>query len=794
MLLRILFILFLFLQSATAQTNISGTVLDSSNVPVEMATVVLKKGAIIIGNTLTNENGKYSLTISEKEILTLSVYYVGIESQETVLNFTKDTTVNIVVSNSKLKLDEITVTAKNLVIERKIDRLVFNVENSIAATGGDAFDVLKITPGIIVKNEIASMIGKSSLRVMLNEKMVQLTGDELTNFLKSISAANISKIEVISNPSSKYDAEGNSGLINIKLKSTITDSWSSSANVAYIKNTYSTGRGGANFSYQKKKTTFFSNINLTSGSREITDQSKIHYADQLWTNKSPRKVTSNSLTGGLGIDYAVLDNWIIGCQYLGSSSDYSIKNFSSTKLFNNQNQIDSVINTNSDNKEIFSDHSANLSSTFNFDTLGKKMIVNLDYFQYQLNNNGTFQNNNFFSNETKTPGSYYSAHNTNNQQIQNYSTKIDFEHPIKWVNLSYGAKFASTTTNNNIKFYNTTTGESIIDLNKTNTFKYIENTEALYLSGSKKISAKWELQLGLRGEATQTTGNSKTLNQLNTYSYLKIFPTAYISYAMNESSTIALNYGRRINRPNYEQLNPFRLYSNPYLYVEGNPFLKPSFSDNLELNHTIKNFNTKVYYSSLTNGFQQIPVLDTATGTQQILVQNFYSTNTIGLSESFTFNKFQWWESNNSIDIYYSKSQSSSNITQRNVESFNAFLSTSNDFVLNKKRTLFFNITYWYNFPGNADLMRSTASSQLDASIKGFLLKKKITLSLSAQDIFSQNRPIYSMYSNGVLVEYKNYYDNRCVRISLSYQFGNNKINVSEKDPGNAEEKNRVGN
>lgn len=795
--MRIAIIISFILSSvmAMAQLSVTGKITDPSNLPLEFATVALKQGEAFVSTVYSDEKGFYKIDAPLKGNFILTVYYVGFNTNEINLEINKDTSVNITMSVSNASnLQEITIVNKKQVVEQKVDRLVFNVENSIAATGGDALDALKITPGIAVRNETISMIGKSGMRVMVNDKFIPLSGDELINFLKSIQVSSISKIEVITNPPAKYEAEGNSGIINIKLKTTNMDSWNSFINAAYVKNTYSTGRAGAGFNYRENKFSLYSNISGSDGARQITDQSKMFYPGQIWSNKSPRKVGVSNINGNIGLNYQVSPAWEIGAQYIGDVTNYKIDNNSQTTLTNINGLIDSTIQTISNTKENSGTHSGNINSTVNLDTLGKKIIMNLDYFTYKEDNDNAFYNHNFLADQSFIEGSYYSAQASSRQQIENYSAKMDVEFPLRMINLSYGGRIASTTTNNNIVFFNTTSGKDVIDIGRTNTFRYTERNEALYLSANKKLNEKWEAQAGLRTEATQTEGFSKTLDQTNDYNYIKFFPTAYISYTPNEKHTVTLNYGRRINRPNYEQLNPFRIYSNPYFYVEGNPFLQPSFSDNLELSHTYKNLSSKLYYSNVTNGYQQLPIVDAATNTQVITVQNFYHTDLVGLNESYLFNKYDWWESANSINIYYSISTSNSAITRSNLESFNAFVSTSNDFVLNKTKTLFFNLSYWYNFPGSADLASSNGFSQLDMSLKCLLLKSKLTLSISGNDLLYTNKPVYTLYSNGVKIQYKNYYDDRSVRISLVYKFGNSNVQVDEKEVGNTDEKNRVGN
>jgi hypothetical protein len=785
-------IFFMFLNALiNAQINIQGTLVDSTNAPVEFATLAVKEGNTVVGSSLSDLDGNYKISIPNKGSFLFQIFCVGFIAKEIKVDVTRDTIISFVLSKKESNLKEVVVTGKASVIERKVDRLVFNVENSVAATGGDALDALKITPGVLFNNEVLSMVGKSGLKLMINDKLVQLSGDELANFLRSISASNVSKIEVITNPSSKYDAEGNSGLINIRLKTARANTWNSTINGSFIKNTYSTGRGGASFNYQKKKVSIYSTLSVSQGARQITDQAKQYYTSQLLSTRAPRKVEIASLTGACGVDYSITNNWSVGAQYIGSGSKLNIDNKSVTTLFNQNNSIDSTLRTNSQSTENSGNHSININSSVNLDTTGKRILFNVDYFTYQSNTDGKLRNNNFLPDETATLNSFYSNNNISQLKTSNYSGKIDVENPLKVVNLSYGGKFSRTKTDNNLIFYNTTSGESIIDSNVTNKFGYDEQNVALYFSGNKKIN-KWDIQVGLRAENTQTKGTSYTLKQVSKYSYLKIFPTAYILYTANPSSSFLMNYGRRINRPNYEQLNPFRIYINPYSYVEGNPFLRPSFSDNIDLIYRYKNLENKLFYSNTKNGFQQLAIVDPNSIKQRMIVENFFNTDLYGISESFQFNKIDWWNSNNSFFMYYSISKSSSPITTNKLESFNSFASTSNDFTISESKKLYLNLSYFYSFPGTSDLSKKSASSQFDASVKILFFKKALSFAFAVQDIFSSNRPTYTQYSNGVKVEYKNYYDNRFLRVSLSYKFGNNKINVQKKEFGNADEKDRT--
>lgn len=779
-----LLLIILFQNQVFSQIKISGQIKNEKNNPVEFIEIQLQnKDSIIFKSELTNAEGKFILE-TEKGEYSLLVRQLGGIYHKQKISVNQDTYIGIInITEKTQQLQEVVITSKKKLIDRKVDRLIFNVENSISASGGDAIDALKITPRVKVKNDNISMIGKNNMSVMVDDKLILLTGDELINFLKSIPSDNIKSIEVITTPPAKYDAEGNSGLINIKLKKSKLNQWNASLRSSYIQSTYPKGSFGGNFDYQKNKLSLYSNLNYVNGSNAPVETNKIYYPLGLWNEENKRRDFQNSVNSRIGADYKVSEKFSVGMQYLGSFSKPKIVENSLTTIYNQTNsQIDSYINTLSENLGKNNNHSLNLNSAIVFDTIGKKMNINLDYFKFKNDDNRIFNTLNLLS-----------ANNTSLQDIENYSAKVDFEHPLKWINLSYGGKLSFIKTQNNVNYFDTTLGNPIFDPTQSNEFNYDENTQAIYLNGAKKLNEKWETQLGFRLENTQTEGVSKTLNQKNTNSYTKLFPTFYLTYSLNEKNSFSINYNKRINRPSYNRLNPFRWYSNPFSYTEGNPFLQPSFSNNLELNYTFNdNWSNSIYYSHTDNGFEQITIVDNTDNIQKTIAQNFFKTTIIGISESYTYNKLKWLSSTFSFDWNYSKSESLIPITNQNLNGSNAYFSISNDFNLNKNKTLLFNFSYWYNFKGTSDLDKNNAYSQLDASLKYFAFDKKLQISFNANDILSTNRPIYTSFTNNIQIDYKNYYDVRLFRLSLVYKFGNKNINVEKKEVGNQEEKERT--
>lgn len=779
-----LLLIILFKNQGFSQIKISGQIKDKKNNPIEFVEVQLQnKDSIIFKSELTNSVGKFILETEKGEFL-LIIRQLGVIYHSQKMSVNQDTDIGVItITEINQQLEEIVIVSKKKLIERKVDRLIFNVENSISASGGDAIDALKITPRVKVKNDNISMIGKNNMSVMVDDKLILLTGDELINFLKSIPSDNIKSIEVITTPPAKYDAEGNSGLINIKLKKSKLNQWNASLRSSYIQSTYPKGSFGGNFDYQKNKLSLYSNLNYVNGSNAPVETNKIYYPLGLWNEENKRRDFQNSVNGRIGADYKASEKWSVGLQYLGSFSKPKITENSLTSIYNQTNsQINYYINTLSENLVKNNNHSINLNSTVVFDTIGKKMNINLDYFEFKNDNNRIFNTL-----------SLLSANNTSLQDIENYSTKIDFEHPLKWINLSYGGKLSFIKTQNNVTYFDTTTGIPIFDQTQSNEFNYKENIQAIYLNGTKKLNEKWETQLGFRLENTQTEGVSKALNQKNTNNYAKLFPTFYLTYTPNETNSFSINYNKRINRPSYNRLNPFRWYTKPFSYSEGNPFLQPSFSNNIELNYTFNdNWSNSVYYSHTDNGFEQITIVDNTDNIQKTIPQNYFKTTIIGISESYTYDKLKWLSSTFTFDWNYSKSASLTPITNQNLNGSNAYFSTSNDFNLNKNKTLLFNFSYWYNFKGTSDLDKNNAYSQLDASIKYFAFDKKLQISFNANDILSTNRPIYTSFTNTIQIDYKNYYDVRLFRLSLVYKFGNKNINVEKKEVGNQEEKERT--
>jgi outer membrane receptor protein involved in Fe transport len=792
--IRIIIVALLFCSSPFfAQIKIAGKVIDAKNNPVEFAEVLLiDKDSIAIKSEMTNSNGDFILSAEVGDYL-LQVKQMGNILWKEKINAIKNIDLEVIkIIAKEEKLSEVVIKIQKKIIVRKVDRLVFNVENSISAIGGDAIDALKITPGIKVQNNSIKMIGKSAMSVMINDRIIQLSGDDLINYLKSIPSDNIKSIEVISTPPAKYDAEGNSGILNIQLKKVQINSWNASVRSSYAQLTYPAGSFGSNFSYNKNKLTILFDASYRKGSARDNENLTFYYPEELWNSVNNNKPSYTFLNSSLNLNYKLTKKTDIGLQILGGNGKLSKKNSNKATVNSISNDYVYEINTNGNDIKHNNNTSLNINSTTIIDTLGKKFSIDLDYFtfkedkdkQFNSYNNSILQNSSFIGN------------NISNQDISNYSAKIDFELPYEFANLSFGGKISFINNYSDASFFDLTSGDAVLDVSQSNIFNYKENTQALYFSAGKKMGKKWESKFGLRMETTQTNGNAEMQNQVNKNSYTKFFPSAYISYQFDDKNVFSLSYSKRVGRPSYWEMNPFRWYDNSNQYAEGNPFLQPSFTNNFQISHSYNNYlNSSIYVSKVQNGFGQLATFEEIDGNkiQKFIRLNYFDQNDIGLDESITYNLFSWWSCFANLTVYYSETNSKSNYVQPKFSGWGANFLNTNTITLNKAKTIFTELSYMYYYPTVSGIYTISDYSSLDFGFKILSLNKKLQISANAYDIFRSNKPQYLSVTNGVKQLSKNYYDERYFRISVKYNFGNSNISVNSRDLGNQDEKSRAG-
>jgi len=776
-----------------SQIIVKGKVKDSISY-IEFANVILMDvDNNFVSGSITNDEGSFTIK-SNKGKYNLKVSFIGYKDWvREVLVENKDIDLgNIQLIQSENKLEEVIISAKKPTIKRKVDRLIFNIENSIISSGGDAIDVLQKTPGVRVDRSSIGLIGKSSVRILINDRLSPLSGEDLVTYLRTLSSDDIAKIEVITNPPSKYEAEGNSGLINIVLKKVKKDFFVGNIRSTYREATYSSVFLGGGVTYQKNKLSLFVNINSGDGSIEVSETNKIFYPTQSWDTDTKIRYFRKFVSGRIGIDYDISNKTSFGVQYLGATSRPDNIERTATNILNNSNSIDSLLLTNANSNKKTYYHSLNGHFKTELDTLGRSINIDVDYFTYNNNQGRNNTTETFLENGNIVQNSTDIFKNTSNQRVESFTSGIDFEWPTNFTNLEFGGKLSYIKNNSDVGAFNFQNGSFVVNPNQSNIFEYKENTQAIYVSASKSVK-KWDFKLGFRLELTQTEGNSVTLNQSNKNNYSKLFPTAYITYNPNDDNSLSLNYGKRINRPSYRELNPFRWFSNPYSFTEGNPFLQPSFVDNFEVSHTFQNnLNTSLYLSLTEDGSDQITLTDITSNIQATVRRNFLEEYAIGISQSYTFKEIKCLESYLQYDFNYSKIKSTLPNTIDEQDGLNFYAGIDNSFYFNSEKTFLGELNFWYSSPGVSGVDIITESYAVDMGLKWLFLEKDLQIKLVFSDVFRTSQGAIISVVNAINQEYRNYYDNRQLRISATYRFGNKKLRSKRKQFSNEEERRRT--
>ena len=790
--------LFCFLTNyiiAQKSVSVSGQFFNENNIPIEYLEVVIMSENTLIAANITDKEGKFNFNVTPGEYKLL-VYSFGNKVYEKNIQLLTSTNLNTITIKNSIQLDEVVVTKEKKLIERKTDRLVFNVENSLAASSGNTLDVLKSTPLLRVTNNSIELIGKDNLLVIIDGRSTNLSSEDLLNFLKSINSESISKIEVMTNPPSKYDAQGNSGIVNVILKKNKRDYFGGNLYSRYQQSTYAKWLAGGSLNYKKNKLSTYVNINSGYGAIGPTENYTIFYPNRTWVSDLDKRNFSKYISYRTGFEYNISKKHTFGMQYSGSLSRPEATIKVNNDLLNATNQqLDSVIltDTRADLKSFY--NSLNAHYQYDIDSIGKKLIVDADFYRRTNDETRTFESDNFLPSGQPIQDSEEDALIDTQNNINIYSAKADVELPFENIEFTFGGKIVFSENKTRIDFFDTTGGNSILDPNQSDNFIYKENIQALYFDASKSLSDKISMQAGLRMENTQTEFQSFSVNNTVKNNYLRLFPTLYLTYSINKATTASLSYSKRLDRPSYSFLNPFRLYRTPFSFVEGNPALQPSFTDNLEFTLTIGKekvtTTTTAYFSKTNNAFESITLVNEDTDTQITSPFNFLTLYNAGISQSINFKISKWWSTYNQAFFYYNKSESSLEITAPSTMGYSGYLSTNNSLKINKKGTIRSDVNFWYQFPENYAIDQAKALYNLDIRFR-FTLSQKLSISMQIDDVFKSNSYRARTSINNIRQSYSNYWDNRQLRLTIVYMFFNNKLRVNKWKGSNEDEKNRL--
>ncbi|MGG5507327.1 MULTISPECIES: TonB-dependent receptor domain-containing protein [unclassified Myroides] len=788
---RIIFICLLFSFLSQAQSKLTGSVFDAKHQPIDYAEILLfNQQEDLFLHTYTDEKGSFTLAPIPADTYVLRILNAGIQQYEANLTLTTDRKLDPIVLQADQILNEIVVSTKPKLIERKIDRTVFHIDQSVHANNSNAKDVLKLTPGIKVDKDQIALVGKSSMQVMINDKMLPLTGEELIGYLSTIPSENIQKIEVITTPPAKYEASGNSGLINIVLKQAKQDAWNNQVSAGFETADKATWKLSDIFNYSKNKISLAASFNASKGYNQEIGKMDLYYPSETWKTIYRETKRNEDLAATFQLDYQANAKTGFGFQYRGSSNTQKTADKNQSNVYNLVDNLVKNIHTKGKSNPDFNNHALNINFSHKFDTVGNKLNFNIDYFTFTTNKNRVFNTNTILVDNLVN--NVQDAQTEGDQKIDNYSAKIDLEQPLSFVQLSYGAKVSFVQTVNNANSFNANENATAYEMLQADHFVYKENIQAAYFSATKTFTKEWEAQIGLRVESTQTTGESVATAEKKKTNYTELFPSLYVNYKMNDDNTLSLTANRRINRPSFWQLNPFRWYVNEYNYVTGNPALKPTFTHAITASYSFRNkLFLNASYSKATDMSTQFSTIDTANNIQMLKHDNIFDAENYNLGITHLFDAWHWIHTQNTINVFYSSSKLLQPINLETNNGMGYYVSSNTTLQLNKPQTLQAQVDFWYQSKLNSGNWKLRPMYALSLGLKYAVLDKRLNLSAYMNDVLRTSHLRAEATSDGVKQGYNMYNDNRYFSMGLSYSFGNSKIKVRERQGSNKDIINR---
>lgn len=792
--------------------SINGTITDGGDQKIiDAATVSLLKAkdSSLVKINLTDKKGNFLF-----EHVALGNYYLLATSTGHLKTYSKLLQVNnpdpvsagiLQLTNNIKTLSAVNVTAviKKPFIERKIDRTVINVDASITNAGTTALEVLEKAPGVTVdKDGNISLKGKQGVMIMMDGKPAYLSGQELANLLKNMPSSSIDQIEIMTNPSAKYDASGNSGVINIKTKKNKMKGLNGSLSAGITQSKFTRTNNSLNLNYRTGKINLFGNYGYSywQGYNKLVLTRKFRNSstkelETIFDQVSLMNHNSTYQNLKVGMDFYANKKTTLGVVFSGYLNPGGNTGDNTTLLKDADNQVDSIVTAISSQKRKSNNFSANFNLRHEFDTTGREFTVDVDYLTYYQNSNQLFDNS-YLNPDYSQLRPATQLLGTLPATVNIYSAKTDFVFPLKKsAKLEAGLKSSYVTTDNDALYQNKTSTGYETDEGKTNHFIYKENINAAYLNYNRQIK-KWGLQLGLRAENTNAQGhqegNSTRPDSSFTKNYVNLFPTAYLSFDANKKNTFSLNYGRRVDRPDYQDLNPFYYFLDEYTYEVGNTLLQPQFTDNIELSHTYNGFlTTTINYSKTNDAISDVLKQITSERKTFQTKDNIASKTNYGLAVSANFPVTKFFSTNIYSNVVHDNFKGALNGDYLNVNNITFFSNINNQFKFKKGWSA--ELSGFYRSKGIEGQIVMNPMWRMDAGVAKQVLKNKGTLKFSVRDIFqSQYFSGYVKYQD-IDVYIKNTRDSRAASLTFSYRFGKPIKNQQRRKTGGAsDEQSRV--
>ena len=784
--------------------NINGRVIDVNTKVIEAATISLlkaKDSSIVkisasdkTGNFSFNNilEGKYFLSVSAVAHQTAYSKVVELSAIDTIVTLKA-----ISLTPESKSLGTVTVTAKKPLIEQKAGMTVLNVDASPTNTGTNALELLEKSPGVSVDNDgNISLKGKQGVLVLIDGKPTYMSPTDLAAFLKNMQSSNLNQIEIMTNPPAKYDASGNSGIINIKTKKGNVKGMNGTANFDYTQAYYSRFSGGTNLNYRNNKLNLFGGINggTYEGYNNLSIDRKFYESDKTLTGfgdqLSHTHFKGDYQYGKAGLDYYFSKKDVAGFVVNGNFGNNKQDPFSNSNIRDGAANILYKLQSNAYNTSLYTNISSNANYKHTFDSTGREISADLDYAYYNNKSNNSLNTQSLDANDIKNGNAVnLTGHIPSNINI--YSAKLDYVHPFEnGLRLESGLKASFVRTNNQVDYLrNSGNGWSLDD--RSNHFIYNENINAVYAILSKKIK-KWDFTAGLRLETTVSKGYQVKNDSSFNRNYANLFPNVGLGYSVSDKNQLNLSYSRRVNRPDYEDLNPFVYFIDSLTYSQGNPYLQPQFTHNIEMSHTYNKFlTTTINYTQTNDIITELLKQDAEKKTTYQTRENFSSMKQFGLALSANMPVQKWLNINLYANVFNNHYSGIYQTDPVNIQFTSFTANMTNSFTFGKGWSA--EISGWYRTKGVEGLLVINQMGAVNSALSKQMFKKKGTFKLGIRDMFyTQQFSGYAKYSV-VDVTLAGKRDSRQLNLSFTYRFGKTNIPGERRKTGGAnDEQNRV--
>lgn len=797
------FLLTLMAHAGWAQTSgaeVSGRVSDVQGQPVGFATVTLLKAAdsSLVKGAITNEAGGYHFQVSVSGRFRVMASQTGMQRVYSEAFSVGGSSGSRVLPDLQLRADThllgtVQVAASKPFIQFEADKTVVNVENSVVSAGSNAWEILQKSPGVTVDNGTNSiqLQGKTGVVIYVDGKPTYLSRDQLADMLKNMDASSIKSLEIMTQPSARYDAAGNAGIINIVTRKSRKTGLNGSVTAGFGQGkrarenvggmiNYRSGKLNLYGDYRFSHATWWNDNDITRNFYDGPEKSLSTRTEQYGSHLTP----SHSHSFKAGVDYSLDARSTLGVMMTGSINPGSSRRYNASRFLDGDGALETTSLTHNEDTHRWTNYTYDLNYRGVYDSAGRALDVDVAYSKFD---NSTLQR---FHTDTydATGDPVADAPGQPNPNIRKGSipslidiktAKIDYTLPLnKQTKLELGAKYSMVISNNNVDYHklDNQTEQWVYD-SATNHFRYTENINAVYGTFKKTLAKGWGFQLGLRGEQTVSQGHQYTNDSTVKRNYFQLFPSIYLSKQLDSKNVLNLSASRRIDRPDYQDLNPFRYYLDPYTYEEGNPFLRPQLSETVKLTFAHGSlFSAALSYGNVSDVMSQVLKQNDSTKVTFQTEDNLSRLQTIGLDLSFSKPVNSWWTTNDFINAFHNRYRGE-------------FLGGHLDFA----RTAFtFQSTNTFTLPAHftAELSGSYQSRMqwsiftisprygISVGLRKTILKEKGTLKLNLNDVFNTMHSEATVKYQNLDLRSINHWDSRRLSVSFTYRFS--KGNVKE--------------